>query len=70
MNKFLSFIIGLLCGAIITTIGFIFYIRTLEDFRMIGPNDNNMVRPEGEFNDMPFMENNGVPPMPMDKNGR
>ena len=68
MNKFLTFIIGLLCGAIITTIGFIFYIRSLDDFRMMGPNDNNMFRQEGEFNGMPPIENGEIPPMPMDRN--
>lgn len=60
MNKVLTFIIGLLCGSIITVLGFMIYIKSL-DGNMIKPNDNgDMYRP-GEMGEAPQRPDGEMP---------
>lgn len=52
-NKILTFIIGVLVGAIITTAGFLIYEKV---------NTNNNAMPNGERPQMMERENGGTPP--------
>lgn len=64
MNKILTFIIGVLCGAIITTLGFMIYIKSFQG-EMMNPNENGgMYKPQQNGNmEEPPEKPNGQMPM-------
>ena len=54
-NRILTFIIGILVGAIITTTGFLVYSKSINKNQMKMPFENNgqMQRPGGEMGEPP-----------------
>jgi len=54
-NRILTFIIGVLVGAIITTAGFLIYSKSINKNQMNKPFENNgqMQRPSGEMAEPP-----------------
>lgn len=58
-NRILTFIIGILCGAIITTIGFMFYIKGFQS-QIMQPENEDMFKP-GEMRE-PQIGQIGQPP--------
>lgn len=66
MNKILTFITGLLCGAIITTLGFMIYIKSVDD-DMMKPDENGIpykTQQDGEIGNPPEMPNGEKPIRP------
>ena len=55
MNKILTFIIGLLCGAIISILCFMLYLKSFQ-LDMMNPN-NEMYKPREEMKEPPKMPN-------------
>lgn len=62
MNKILTFIIGLLCGAIIATLCFMLYLKGIQG-NMMQPNEE-MYKPGEEMKEPPQMPNGGFPQRP------
>lgn len=60
MNKVLTFIIGLLCGSIITVLGFMIYIKSI-DSNMIHNGNGGMYRPNGEIGEAPQRPDGEMP---------
>ena len=60
MNKVLTFIIGLLCGSIITVLGFMIYIKTLEG-NMMQPGENGGMYRPGEMGEAPQRPDGEMP---------
>ena len=54
-NRILTFIIGVLVGAIITTVGFLIYSKSINKNQMNMPFENKgqMQRPSGEMGEPP-----------------
>lgn len=65
MNKILTFIIGLLCGAIITTLGFMIYIKSVDGDMMNPSESGGMYRPSSEMGEPPEKPSDDMPEMPM-----
>ena len=66
MNRILTFIIGLLCGTIITTLGFMIYLKRFQGEMMDMKDNGGMYRPQPneEIGNPPEMPNGK---MPMDR---
>lgn len=62
MNKILTFIIGLLCGAIIATLCFVIYLKSFEGNMM--DMNGEMYKPGEEMKEPPQMPNGGFPQRP------
>ncbi len=63
MNKILNFIIGFLCGAIITTLGFIIYIK-VSNQHIMKPNNDEMYKMKEDMKNPPEMPNGQMPVKP------
>lgn len=64
MNKILTFIIGLLCGAVITTLGFMIYIKSVDGDKM-KPDENGEMYKPSEMGEPPEKPSGDMPEMPM-----
>ena len=77
MNRFLTFIIGVLCGCIITILGIMFYINNINTDTMKPIDNGGMYRPgdmgepiQKTNGDMQGIPNGDVQGMPMNFNQR
>lgn len=64
MNRILTFIIGILCGAIITTLGFMIYLKGFQGEMMEPKENGGMYHPNGEMGNPPEIPNGEMPSRP------